>query len=402
MYIKNCTSTTFTGCYDMHTHTGHWWNSVPNEVNGSIKLPSGMYAVLKDYGQVDTFEMANKLLDSSDDKIDKMFVSNLDCLLRNNPDMSKSTITNNGTPFIQDEYSGNLELLNKYKNNENYVLYATCQPSYGNVKNVERILDEGSEKFVGLKFHPKQLDLRADNSAYDEYLNLAEKRSLPCLFHSQVNIDYSSGIGKVVENVDLWETSDPEFIYNLAKRHPNVPIIMGHTGAGGELAHNKAIDVLIRSIENNDAKLYCDISWLDFENGLPQEDSKTLVSLLTRLKEKQALDRVMFGSDAPLGCYGEAPSKYSPSYAYKMTIDNIKKTIRKHFADDAENIINKVFYENAHNLFFDNGNALTSAIQKNNNKGKVFALSALLLGVFGIAYSFMHNSRKLNSITQKE
>lgn len=226
---------------------------------------------------------------------------------------------------------------------------------------------------------------------------------MPCLFHSQVNIDYSSGAAKVVQNVDLWDKSDPEFIYNLAKRHPNVPIIMGHTGAGGVLAHNKAIDVLIKSIENNDAKLYCDISWLDFENGLPPEESKTLVSLLTRLKEKHALDRVMFGSDAPLGCYGESPVKFSPEYAYKMTIDNIKKNIRKHFADDSENIINKVFYENAHHLFFDNGNVntLASAIPKNKHKGSLFALVVLLLGVLGVANSLMHNFSKLNSASKK-
>ena len=137
--------------------------------------------MLKDYGQVDTFELVNKFLDNPNDKIEKMFVSNMDCLLRNNPDMSKSTITSNGTPFIQDEYDGNLQLLNKYKNN-NYVLYATCQPSYGNVKNIEEILNEAPEKFVGLKFHPKQLDLRADSSAYDEYLNLAERKNCRAFF----------------------------------------------------------------------------------------------------------------------------------------------------------------------------------------------------------------------------
>ncbi len=37
---------------------------------------------------------------------------------------------------------------------------------------------------------------------------------------------------------------------------------MGHMGAGGNLAHQKAIRILEESIQNNDAKLYVDISWL--------------------------------------------------------------------------------------------------------------------------------------------
>ncbi len=355
MQINMVSSINFTSGYDIHVHSGHWWMNSLSKNDGAIQTSAGNYAVLRKIS-TDTFETANKLLTNPDEKIEKMFVSNLDCMVRNHPDMPKSSLTPNGTPFLSDEIKGNMDLLQEYKDKPNYVLYATCQPGFGQPENIEKVITEAPDKFKGLKFHPKQFDLRADASNYDEYLKLAEKYKLPCLFHSQVNIDYSNGCAKVVEDVAKWDKSDPEFIYNLAKRHPKVPIIMAHMGAGGELAHQKAIDVLLKSIDNNNSRLYCDISWVDFENGLPSKSSNTIINLIDELKKRNALERVMFGTDAPLGCYGENLQNIKPEEAYKMTVDNLKNSIRENFGNESETIINKIFYENAQTLFFANEN----------------------------------------------
>lgn len=399
LQINRISNINFTAGYDIHTHTGHWWATSPQKINGAIEVSSGNYAYLKDYSSIDTLEIANKHLSNSNDKIEKMFVSNLDCMVRNHPDMAKSSITPNGTPFLSDEIKGNLDLYNKYKSNPNYVLYATCQPSFGNPQNIERILKTAPDKFKGLKFHPKQLNLRADDASYDGYLELARKYKLPCLFHSQVNLDYTDGIEKIVQDVSKFDKSDPEFIYNLAKRHPTVPIIMGHTGAGGKLAHQKAIDILIKSIDNNDAKLYCDISWVDFENDLPAKIPTTIINLIKKLKDKNSLDRVLFGTDTPLGCYSDN-AKISPEEAYKMTIDNLKTAIRENFGNEADSIINKIFYENAHKLFFEN----TSPIRKTskNNKALAIILSAIItLGVVFGAKAFIKKQNNNKNSNQE-
>ena len=209
MQINRISNVNFTAGYDIHTHTGHWWTSSPQKTNGAIEISSGNYAYLKDYSPIDTLEIANKHLTNPNDKIEKMFVSNLDCMVRNHPDMTKSSITSNGTPFLSDEIKGNLDLYNKYKSNPNYVLYATCQPSFGNPQNIEKVLKIAPDKFKGLKFHPKQLDLKADAPSYDGYLELARKYKLPCLFHSQVNLDYTEGIEKVLQHHNHCRFKDP-------------------------------------------------------------------------------------------------------------------------------------------------------------------------------------------------
>ena len=394
MQINRISNVNFTAGYDIHTHTGHWWTSSPQKTNGAIEISSGNYAYLKDYSPIDTLEIANKHLTNPNDKIEKMFVSNLDCMVRNHPDMTKSSITSNGTPFLSDEIKGNLDLYNKYKSNPNYVLYATCQPSFGNPQNIEKVLKIAPDKFKGLKFHPKQLNLKADAPSYDGYLELARKYKLPCLFHSQVNLDYAEGIEKVVQDFSKFDKSDPEFIYNLAKRHPTVPIIMAHTGAGGKLAHQKAIDILLKSIDNKDAKLYCDISWVDFENDLPVKTPTTIINLIKKLKDKNALDRVLFGTDAPLGCYG-GNSKISPEDAYKITIENLKSSIRENFGSESDSIINKIFYENAHKLFFEN----SESIRKFSKCNKAIAI--ILSGIITLGAVFSANSfiKKQNNIT---
>lgn len=150
----------------------------------------------------------------------------------------------------------------------------------------------------------------------------------------------------------------------------------------------------MKSIDNKDAKLYCDISWVDFENDLPVKTPTTIINLIKKLKDKNALDRVLFGTDAPLGCYG-GNSKISPEDAYKITIENLKTSIRENFGSESDSIINKIFCENAHKLFFEN----SESIRKFSKCNKAIAI--ILSGIITLGAVFSANSfiKKQNNIT---
>ena len=89
------------------------------------------------------------------------------------------------------------------------------------------MIKENEGIIAGLKFHPQGLMLNADSELYDDYLNLAAEKKLPVLFHSQVSINYD-----LAEPLKELNWSDPEYIYKLAKRHPDVPVILGHHRSG--------------------------------------------------------------------------------------------------------------------------------------------------------------------------
>ena len=251
--------------------------------------------------------------------------------------------------FLKDEKTANLSLIKKYENDDTYQVLLVCQPATGSPENIKKLINKYPEKIAGLKFHPKECHLNADSDLYDAYLDLAEKYKLPCLFHSEVTIDYVLN-----EEADELNYADPEYIYALARRHPNVPIILGHTGLGGELAHQKTIKILEKSIKNNDAKLYAEISWMDFYKGKIKEKPENILNLIHTLKENNATDRILFGTDAPLGIYGEFKhSKTTPKQAYENTVGTLKTAITNEFGEEeGYKISEKLFYENANKLFF--------------------------------------------------
>ncbi len=338
MKISNINNLSFTGkIYDSHVHIGHWTkNSKPhnyeiNELDFFLKEP------------LDVFVKGEK----QQDTVEKAFISSLDCMIED------------GT--FTDEFEGNLKLLEKIKGREEFVPLAVCQPNrtLGDTTQIKALLDETDGKFVGFKFHPSGLQkakngkmISASHSFYDTYLAVAEEKKLPCLFHSQADVDWDSPIPYVKK---LQNPSDPGHIYELAKRHKTVPVIMGHTGAGAGPAHKYTIDMILESIDKKNSLLYADISWMDWaDDGLPAQNKNNLIYFLEELKKRDSLDRVLFGTDAPLGCYGEnLADKTTSKEAYEKTVGSIKTAIKTHFKEDGDEIIDKVFYQNAHDLFID-------------------------------------------------
>jgi len=274
------------------------------------------------------------------DTVEKMLVSDLDVL-----------------HSAKDEYEGNKAVLEMFKDSSKYELFASTNPKDGNVDNIKKLFKENPDRFIGLKFHPDIQQLDLSDKRYEPYMNFAEKNKLPCIFHSQVNV---LNDGKI--NSAQMHISDPENIYNLAKRYPKTPVVMAHMGAGFNEAHDKAIDILVKSVENGDANLYADISWVDIDAGV-ENGHKSKEHIIKAIKRLKGIGdenwkygdqsyRLMFGTDAPLARFkGENPNDSIRNYT--EFIEDIKHSIRadKDLAADSEKIIEDLFYNNAKKLY---------------------------------------------------
>ncbi|MBQ8848143.1 MAG: amidohydrolase family protein [Candidatus Gastranaerophilales bacterium] len=341
---------------DSHMHIGHWGNGKNWGVETLDKFIKNPLTVTINGTQ-------------STDEIEHVIVSNLDCIGK--------------TPIGEKE--GLKQALEATKGNKKISLLAVCQPNLtqGNPKNLVEALNEAGSRVVGLKFHPRDLPfspsgqkISASHEWYQNYLKIAQERKLPCLFHCDSDISGGSAI------------------YRLAKNFPDVPVILGHTGAGSEMNFIEAKAAIRKSMQMNDAKLYCDISWMDWKNGLPDGVFENVKDLIETFKKIGALDRILFGTDAPLGCFGEKlEGGISEKEAYEKMVSGIKTMIKQNFGDEANDIIDKIFYKNAMNLFFPK-NAIKTA-NKNINKTKLGAtIGGVGIAFFGILKLIQNNKNK--------
>ena len=127
--------------------------------------------------------------------------------------------------------------------------------------------DSKEALFVGMKFHPDMNNFDADDKSVDPFLSLCEEFHIPAVFHCG----------------DVDQHSSPQRIYNAAKRHRKLPIVLYHMGFNTE--HNEAIACAKAARSKNDANLYLETSQCD------------LASVLQAIKEVGST-RVLFGSDA--------------------------------------------------------------------------------------------------------
>ena len=227
--IKNNYNLNFKGkIIDAHVHCGQW-----------------NYDKFSCENVIDFF---SKKFNNGKDYVDRVIISNLDCIKNGK----------NNKP-LKDEINGNLLLLKAAIKNKKFIPFVVCQPGHGSAENIEILLNKYPDIIKGFKFHPACLGLAANDVRYIPYMKLAEKYNKPCLFHSEVLSDEA---GNILRN----GVSDPDFIYETAKQFPNVPVILGHMGLGGDKAHKVGINTLLKSIENDDAKLYADLVWVDWDN----------------------------------------------------------------------------------------------------------------------------------------
>lgn len=298
---------------DSHVHCGKWTNDL--------------------FSTNDVLDFFSKKLNRGKDTVDRVIISNLDCIINGK----------NNSPYM-DELSGNLKLLKKCLNNDKLLPFVVCQPGHGVAENIEILLKEYPTLIKGLKFHPACLDLPANDVKYIPYMKLAEKYNKPCLFHSEIITDSNNNFVRT-------GVSDPEYIYETARQFPNVPVILGHMGLGGPKAHEAGIETLINSINRGDAKLYADLAWVDWDNPAKPHIVEVVDKLLHSSKGDKT-ERLLFGTDAPLGVFGEKALKQKN--AYENNINNIKQAIRDNFGDDANKIISRIFYRNSKKLLGQN------------------------------------------------
>ena len=94
---------------------------------------------------------------------------------------------------------------------------------------------------------------------------------------------------------------------------------------------------------------------MDYSKGKLKERPENILNLIKMLKNYNALDRILFGTDAPLGIYGELKlTERTPKESYADTVGTLKTAIKKEFPEDGDEIIEKLFYKNADELFFKN------------------------------------------------
>ena len=366
----------FTGAIiDSHMHVGNW----PRNGNRNDMLHF-------DKSSIDTFTRTplnvNIQGQPQQDEVVKVIFSNLNALYAEG----------------KDELEGNREILSICEKDSKYYALAACQPSKteGNAVKINNLIQENPGKFVGLKFHPRSFGAQADSEIYQSYMFLADRYKLPCLFHCDVQVKPD---GKLVDKI-----SSPEAIHNLARKFPNVPVIMGHMGAGDAKSHQNAIDELLKSIDDRDSRLYVDISWVDWgKDGQSNTNKPSIVKLIKELQKRNATDRILFGTDAPLGCFGETPSNgLNPKQAYEKVVGDLKTVIKENFKDQADDLIDKIFYKNADNLFFKKDWAISETKKvKNTPIIKILGMVAGVLALIGLGGVLMDKmSAKENNVNK--
>lgn len=256
------------------------------------------------------------LLNIIDNNVDYLICSNLEGI---------------DSPFFKDEKDCNLMMLEISRKFPKIKPLIVCQPNISENEAVVRELLEEYPDFVGLKIHPECMKLSADSDKYNKYLKLAEDFKKPCLYHS----------GHIKSRF-----SSPKLIYKKAQEFPNVPIILGHLSTGPKNSHIEAIEILLDSIENNKAKLYVDISWIDFayeKLNESYEDTLMLIEALRNTAKGDYTDRILWGSDSPVGKFNQTKE------SYHRNLEIFKERIMQKFND--KDLLERILFYNAKNLY---------------------------------------------------
>lgn len=229
--------------------------------------------------------------------------------------------------YFKSELDCNLDMMRVAKKYKKILPLAVCEVDKSLDNHVMKYLLTEYPQFIGLKFHPECEKLPANSPKYDKYLELAREFKKPCLFHSgHIKSKFSS----------------PALIYEKAKQFPDVPIILGHLSTGPKESHEEAVKIMLDSIENESATLYCDVSWMDFGTG-NMEDVIELIEALKNTTKGDYTSRILWASDAPVGDFNQT------NELYRKNLDNFKVKIGSYFEDD--NLLNSILYFNTRDLY---------------------------------------------------
>jgi predicted TIM-barrel fold metal-dependent hydrolase len=235
------------------------------------------------------------------------------------------------SPEFKTEFECNAQMLEVAKKYPKLKPLLVCQPNISENVDVIKSFLENNNEFIGLKFHPECMKLPADSEKYDKYLQLAQVYNKPCLYHS----------GHIKSRF-----SSPKLIYKKAQEFPNVPIILGHLSTGPKQSHIEAIEILLESIEKENALLYVDVSWIDFafeKLNETYEDTLMLIDALKNTSKGDYTHRILWASDAPVGEFNHAKESYSKNLSI------FKQRVLERFAD--ETLLENLLANNAKALY---------------------------------------------------
>lgn len=192
------------------------------------------------------------------------------------------------------ELEGNIEAVKTAREHQAKLgVMLWCAPSeMTDIKAFEKLYTDNKDIIKGLKIHPDISGIRADSEAFYPYLSLAGKYSLPVLFHTQ-DTDFS----KV------------SYVLNASELFPDVKMILGHMSLTSD--NIEALEAV-----KNYKNIYADTAWVKSD-------------IIERAKNSCAEDKIMFGTDSPIGgpdTYGDR--KYYPEY-YKKTGATAEKVMYK-------------------------------------------------------------------------
>lgn len=192
------------------------------------------------------------------------------------------------------ELEGNIEAVKTAREHQAKLgVMLWCAPSeMTDIKAFEKLYTDNKDIIKGLKIHPDISGIRADSEAFYPYLSLAGKYSLPVLFHTQ-DTDFS----KV------------SYVLNASELFPDVKMILGHMSLTSD--NTEALEAV-----KNHKNIYADTAWVKSD-------------IIERAKNSCAEDKIMFGTDSPIGgldTYGDR--KYYPEY-YKKTGATAEKVMYK-------------------------------------------------------------------------
>ena len=235
------------------------------------------------------------------------------------------------SPVFKNESDCNLQMLKVSKKYPKLKPLLVCQPNLTENTDTIRYCLEKHPEFIGLKIHPECMKLPADSEKYNKYLELAREFKKPCLYHA----------GHIKSRF-----SSPKLIYKKAQDFPDVPIILGHLSTGPKQSHIEAIEILIESIEKENALLYVDTSWIDFAFERLNETCEDTIMLIDALKNTSKGDfthRILWATDCPVGEFNHTKESYS------QNLEIFKQRILEKYND--ENLLANLLSLNVKKLY---------------------------------------------------
>ncbi len=167
------------------------------------------------------------------------------------------------------DVKANLEMVQLAEKHQQFRGLAWCNPNReGNsALNIEPFFRD--RKLVGMKLHPSLNRYSVSDPRLVPYMELCLKYDVPVQFHTEPD-----------------DFCNPDLMLKLARRHPQVKIVMVHMNLGNKGSDNDTAIEVAKQAEN----LYLDTTWVPSEK------------VIKAVKEI-GKDRITFGTDAPVGNY---------------------------------------------------------------------------------------------------